>query len=349
MKISAVKAVYPRYRHLAPSWRTHLWQIAVRVETDVGTIGLGCGGGGVAAVEVVNRHFRELLVGRSIDSVEDIRATWDTLYAASLPYGRKGIAVMALSGVDLALWDLLGRAEGRPVHDLIGPSRKDAVRAHATGPDPQWYRELGFTAHKFPHTWTGVEADYDDAVASAVVAREALGPDALIMVDSYMSWTVDVAQEMARRLAEFDIYWFEDVLTPDDLEGQAALRPLVKPVLVAGGEHEFTHHGFSEVARTVALDLWQPDVTWCGGITAALRIVELASDAGVPVVPHRGGEVWGLHVTVATACDDLAEVLQGKRGAPCDRLWLGEPEVVDGAVSPTERPGFGVTLNEALL
>ena len=349
MKITNVKAVFPRYKHVAPSWRTHFWQIVVRVEIDAGKVGLGYGGGGVAAVEVVNRHFRELLLGRSVNSVEDIQTIWDSLYAASLPYGRKGIAVMALSGMDLVLWDLLGKAEGKPVYELIGGLRKARVRAYATGQDTLWYREMGFSTHKFPHKWTGADLDYDNAVASARLARESFGPDAPVMIDTYMSWDADVTREMARRLSEFNVYWFEDVLTPDDLEEQAVLRQTVKPVLIAGGEHEFTHHGFAEVARTGGLDLWQPDITWCGGITAGLRIVEMAMKMGIPVVPPRCGEVWGLHLVVASDCDDLAELLPGKRGEPRDELWLDEPVATEGYISPSDAPGFGVTLNEAML
>jgi L-rhamnonate dehydratase len=349
MKITDVTAVYPKYGYVPASWRTHLWQIVVRIESDAGVLGLGCGGGGIASVQVVNTHFRELLVGRRVESVEDIMATWDALYAASLPYGRRGIAVMALSGVDLALWDLLGKAEMKPVCEVIGGLRKLRVTAYATGGDTIWYRELGFTAHKFSHRWTGVESDYDTAIESAALARETFGPKALLMIDTYMSWDSAVTLEMARRLAEFNVYWFEDVLTPDDTEGQAALRPLVKPTLVAGGEHEFTQHGFAEVARVGALDMWQPDITWCGGITAGLRIVELANRMGIPVAPHRGGEVWGLHLVMASDCEDLAEVLPGSRGTPRDQLWLGEPRVEGGHISPSDDPGFGVTLNESLL
>ena len=161
MIITDINAVYPKYRHVVPSWRTHFWQIVVRVETDAGVTGLGYGGGGSSAVEVVNRHFRELMEGRRLDRVEDIRSIWDDLYDASLPYGRKGIAVMALSGVDLALWDLLGRAEGKPVSDLLGGKTKDLIPAYATGDDPEWYRDLGYTAHKFSHRWTGSPTGYD--------------------------------------------------------------------------------------------------------------------------------------------------------------------------------------------
>ena len=133
MKITDVTAVYPKYRYVVPSWRTHFWQIVVRVETDTGATGFGYDGGGVAGVEIVNRHFRELLMGREINSLPDIIDTWDYLYEQSLPYGRKGLAIMALSGVDLALYDLLAKAENQPVYELLGGARKPSVLAYATG------------------------------------------------------------------------------------------------------------------------------------------------------------------------------------------------------------------------
>ena len=111
MRITDVKAVYPNWTpRPGGAWQSYFWQIVVRVETDTGAWGLGYGGGGPPACQVVNSHLRELLVGRAVESAGDIRDLWDLMYAKSLPYGRKGIPVMALSGVDLALWDLLGRA-----------------------------------------------------------------------------------------------------------------------------------------------------------------------------------------------------------------------------------------------
>ncbi len=349
MKIRSVSAVYPRYRAVVKSWRTNLWQIVVRVETDSGVTGFGYGGGGRAAVEVVDGHFAELLEGRVLDSAADISGLWDELYEASIPYGRKGVAIMALSGVDLALWDALGKAERKPVAELIGGVSKQQVRAYATGADTEWYAELGFTAHKMPHRWTGSPDDYDSAFAAARNAREKFGPDAEIMFDVYMSWDSEVTLEMSRRLSEFRMHWLEDLLTPDDLEANAALRPQVKPTLVAGGEHEFTHIGFADVARTGAYDVWQPDITWCGGITAGLRITEMGVEAGARVVPHRGGEVWGLHLIAASACEELGEVLPGTRDGVRDELWLGEPQANDGYLTINDEPGFGVRLNESML
>ena len=134
-------------------------------------------------------------------------------------------------------------------------------------------------------------------------------------------------------------------MTPDQLDEQEKLKHLVKPILISGGEHEFTHHGFSEVAKSKALDLWQPDITWCGGITAGLRIMEIADSFDIPVVPHRGGEVWGLHLIVASNCLNMAEVLPGTRQGFVDEIWTGEPQHLDGSISPTDKPGFGVSVN----
>jgi L-rhamnonate dehydratase len=349
MKITGVKAVYPRYRHVVPSWRTHLWQIVVRVDTDAGVFGWGFGGAGKAAVEVVNGHLRELLLGREVGSIEDIARLWDELYRASAPYGRRGVGIMALSGVDLALWDLLGKAENKRVCELLGGVQRQSVRAYASGMDIAWYRDLGFGAHKASLKRQGRADDSEQAVAWARRARQLLGPEALLMTDGYMSWDADFTLEMAQVLEPYRIHWFEDVLLPDEVEGQAALRAAIKPVLLAGGEHEFTHYGFAEVARAGALDIWQPDLTWCGGMTAARRIVELAARHAVPVVPHRGGEVWGLHLIAAGACEDLAELVLGGREDERDRVWLGEPKPVEGYLELPEGAGFGVRVNEEIL
>ena len=123
----------------------------------------------------------------------------------------------------------------------------------------------------------------------------------------------------------------------------------MKPVLIAGGEHEFTQYGFADVARAGALDLWQPDLTWCGGITAGIRILELARRHDIPVAPHRGGEVWGLHFIVATECEDMAETMPERWQEPRDLLWFNEPEADRGFIEPSDAPGFGVKLNEAML
>ena len=350
LRITDVSAVYPKWKRLPVGvWQSHFWQIVVRVEADNGVVGYGYGGGGDPACLVVNQHFRELVIGSEIESVDDIRALWDRVYALSLPYGRKGLPVMALSGLDLALWDMLGKSQGRPVYDLLGGLRKPKVRGYATGKELERYRDMGYTAAKFPPGQSASEADLRYTADNARQARTLFGDDALIMTDCYMAWDFETTKLMADALREFDLYWFEDVMTPDHLEEQAALREIVHPINVAGGEHEFTRFGFAQIAKAGALDIWQPDVAWCGGITETLRILNLASQYDVPVVPHRGGEIWGMHVIAATDCVNLAETHPERWEESADELWIDEPRVVDGYLTPLDRPGFGVILNEAML
>ena len=351
MHITDISAVYPRYSGFdATNWRKHLWQVVVRVTIDSGQVGYGYGGGGKASLPIINGHFRELLVGQPINGVADIATIWDSLHYESLPYGRKGIAIMALSGVDLALWDALAKAENTTVAQLIGKVDKPSVNIYATGPDSEWYAELGVAGQKLTHRWNGKQEDYETAINAADSARQTLGRDKLLMFDVYMSWDETVTERMAALLQTFDIYWFEDVLTPDDYDRLAKLRPVVKPVNLAGGEHEFGVKGFVDAADAGAYDIWQPDITWCGGITAGIRIANLASRHGIKVIPHRGGEVWGLHLIAASQhCEDLAELVLGSRGSQTQQIWHGQPELNNGKLEIRDEPGFGVAPNEELL
>lgn len=352
MKIRHIEAIYPRWTRQPQAWQKHFWQIVVRVDSDLGISGLGYGGGGPPAVEVINRHLRHVIDGFPVDSIDDIGRAWDRMYRQSLPYGRRGIAMMALSGVDLALWDLLGKACRQPVYELLGGRRKNDIRAYATtyGRDRFAHcRDLGYTAVKFGAPRPEQTTDVDEAAETAAHLRALLGPAAMVMADYYMAWDVETAQRMAAALGPHGVDWIEDVATPDHLDELALLRGRIKPVRLAGGEHEFSHHDFRHIARAGALDLWQPDLTWCGGITEARRILALADEHDIPVVLHRGGEIWGLHFIAATGCPDLAETMPHRWDTPFDQLWLDEPVVHDGVIAPLDRPGFGVRLNESML
>ena len=127
------------------------------------------------------------------------------------------------------------------------------------------------------------------------------------------------------------------------------IRPFIKPILLAGGEHEFGHYGFADIGKNHSLDIWQPDLTWCGGFTAGKRIMEIAAKYNIPVVPHRGGEIWGLHFIAATSCDDLAETHPDRWHTNANKLWIDEPIPHNGYLSLPDRPGFGVSVNEHML
>jgi L-rhamnonate dehydratase len=344
MKIRSIKAIYPNFNHVENSWRTHLWQIIVRIETDTGVIGWGYGGGGKSSLEIINGHFSEVLEGRELNYLNDISDIWDFLYKVSIPYGRKGIAIMAISGVDLALYDVLGKVESKPVAELIGKVNKEKIRCYATGVDTEWYSEMGFTAQKLPHRWTGAKS-IDQAYKSANSSRSILGNQAEIMFDVYMSWDIEITLRMVEALEDFNIFWFEDILTPDQLEEIRELREKIKPINMAGGEHEFTEYGFREIALTKAYDIWQPDITWCGGITAGMRIMDIAKKYDVSVVPHRGGEPWGLHLIAASDCENFAELVMGQRSSIKDDIWIGSPTPIDGKIELSDKSGFGVEPN----
>ena len=238
---------------------------------------------------------------------------------------------MALSGIDLALWDMLGKAQGRPVYDLLGGLAVDRVRAYATSKEFERDRDTGYTAVKVGTAFFGHDGEADRIVSEVAAARETYGPDALVMTDCGMTWNGDDALDMADRLADYDVYWFEDVLTPDHLDELAALRPRVKPVLLVGGEHNYTHHDFAAIAEAGALDLWQPDITWCGGITAGLRILELARDAGdargaAPRGRDMGAAPAGRHRLRRSGGDDAPPLVSApgravvRRAPPCERV-----------------------------
>ena len=252
MKVTEVQAAYPKWRHLplGGAWQAHFWQIAVRVVTDVEVVGHGYGGG-QPAVHVINDHLSRFLVGRTIGDVGDIAAAWDELYLVSIPYGRGGLAQMALSGVDLALWDALARAERCPVHRLIGPRSKGRVTAYATSGDLELTARYGYSAIKLSHRWRG-KADYDSAAQRLAAARAAFGPAARLMVDCYLSWPVAVAARMAKLLAPYAPYWFEDVATPEHLAELAALRPRVKPRIQVKSARLATDNG-SPLSRSFQL------------------------------------------------------------------------------------------------
>ena len=256
--------------------------------------------------------------------------------------------MMALSGVDLALWDLLGRVRDQPVCELLGGRGTPGVRAYASGLAFETYRDMGFDAVKVFHHWWE-PADYERTEAVIANARETMGPEALVMLDCYMSWDAEIAVAMRERLAPYGVYWFEDILTPDHKHELAELRPKLAPVLSAGGEHEFTLDGYRALAAAGSLDLWQPDVTWCGGLTGALAILELADEKGIPVCLHRGGEPWGLHLIAGSNCLALAELVGPDRQDGTVQPWQGFPELVDGRLHIADRPGFGMEPDPALL
>jgi L-rhamnonate dehydratase len=337
MRITRIRAFQPRTPQDPPDWRTWLGQIVVVVDTDSGVRGYGVGGGGAAGIHVIESVLAPLVLG---EDPREVEALWQRMYHATHAYGRRGLVIMALSGVDNALWDAWGKAEGVSVARLLGGPRQTRIPCYATTPPPPEAVRLGFRAVKLHFTRPCAEAEAIERVAAT---RVTIGADVALFTDLHGHWDLEANLRLAAAFAEQGVGWMEEPLTTDDLAAYAELTRR-SPVPIAGGEHEYTEHGFRELAERGVFSVWQPDATWTGGMTQMRAIYTLAADRGVRVCPHRGAEVWGLHAIAALDAQPLAE---------SPRPWItwlrGHPPIVDGFIELPDRPGFGVDVAPDLL
>jgi L-rhamnonate dehydratase len=350
--IATPMARYPEYRASRRSFGIDvLGTLVVEVEADDGTIGFAVTTGGEPGAWIVERHLARFAEGAK---VTDLARLWDQMYLATLPYGRKGIVLNAISGVDLAMWDLLGKVRGEPVHALLGGPAHDALPCYATGPRPDLAAEMGFIGGKLPLIHGPAEGPegLDRNIETLRDMRQRVGDAFWLAYDCWMSLTVDYATRLAHAGAEHGLKWIEEPLIPDDYWGLAELRRrLPATMLLASGEHEATRYGFQLLVEN-GCDIVQPDLGWCGGLTELLRIAALAEARGKLLVPH-GSSVYSYHFVITRPETPFAEFLMMHPTASevvpmFAPLLLDEPVPVAGclpAAALTERPGFGVRLN----
>ncbi len=349
--IASPMAKYPAYRQSRQSFGINvLGSLVVEVEADDGTSGLAVTTGGEPGAWIVENHLARFVEGAPLTELERI---WDQMFSATLYYGRKGLVLNAISGVDLALWDLLGQWRQEPVYQLLGGSVRDELVFYATGARPDLAKSLGFIGGKLPlHHGPAEGAEgMQRNLGLLALMRDKVGPDFWLMYDCWMSLDLDYATRLAAAAWEQSgLKWIEEALPPDDYWGYADLRRSVpRGLLVTTGEHESTRWGFRMLLEMGCADIIQPDVGWCGGITELLKISALADARGVMVVPH-GSSVYSYHFVVTRHNSPFAEFLMMAPGA--DRvvpmfspLLLDEPLPVNGRMVVPDRPGFGVRLN----
>ena len=316
--------------------------ILVEIKTTGGLTGYGLGGGGSAAVHVIETHLKDLLLKADPANIELL---WDQMYNSSLFYGRKGIAIQAISGIDLALWDLAGKTANLPVYKLLGGKTKDRVPVYLTSKKVELGLDKGIRAYKLPIDSSPHEGKEGmrKAVAEIEAARKAIGPDADLMIDVLCRWNVPYTMEMADRLAPSKLMFIEEPLNPDDLAGYHQLCQKIETTKIAHGEHEYTRYGFENLITRKAAHILQPDITWSGGLTELRRIAALAQAAQLPIIPHRGGSLFGLHFILATPNCNLAESFG--IGEPGNEMMQAmSPKFADGHIYPSDKPGFGLSL-----
>ena len=336
------------------------WMV-VEIETDTGLVGIGNAALSPHVTKaVIEHHLAPMLVG---ENPLDIAYLWERMYRQTLPFGRKGSGMAAISAIDLALWDILGKHTNLPVFRLLGGPIKDRIPVYASrlyaqpldslAAEAEAYRQQGFSMMKLRFGWgpkdglEGIRRNLD----LVRTVRETVGDGVEIMADAYMGWTLDYAKRMLPLLAPYNLRWLEEPLIADDIAGYAELRAM-NVIPISGGEHEFTLRGFRDVVEQRAMDVIQFDINRVGGITQAQKIVALAEAFDISVIPH-AGQMHNYHVVMANIACPMAEYFPKVPVEVGNELfWYifdGEPVAEEGYVSlPEDRPGLGLTLRPDL-
>ncbi len=334
-------------------WRgpfaTQAGALIVEITTDKGLKGYGLGGGGAAAALIIEKHLQHFVIGRDPLDVEDI---WTHLYHITSIYGRRGLVIYALSGLELALVDLCGKIVDMPVYSLITETPRCQIPAYATGPDVGYYAEKGFTACKIPlrNGLAEGEDGFAENIEMIYTARNTVGAEVQLMADIYLRWDVDYTLRFAEAAGDAQLKWIEEPIPLDDYAGMAKLVKAVQPTWIVSGEHEFTRYGFRELLRWKAADMIQPDVSWAGGFIECIRIAQEAAELGIPTWPHQAGTPWGLHLTACLPMPCMAETFGPSRAGVENELYRRlRPTPQDGHFTLDDKPGFGVYIEETLL
>ena len=380
MKIIDIRAIPLSYRCDPPYGSAGGMQAArggllVEVETDAGITGVGeAGVGGGSARHVIETQLRPMLVGEDPLLIEGL---WQKMFARTRQFGRRGIVMNAISGIDIALWDIAGKVAKMPVYQLLGACR-DRVEAYASGGfyqegkstddlagEAEGYRARGFKGMKMkigrnPSTQTHLrhlvanaqqcEVEPEEDIARVAAVRRAVGPKAKLMVDVNCAWSPAVAIEMGRALAPYQLYWMEEPVATDDIDGSARVAAAIATP-IAGYETEIGLYGFRELITRGAVDIVQPDIAWSGGFSECRRIAALAQGYHLMVAPHAFASavtlVASLHFAASIPNGLVLEFDQNPNGLR-DEL-LKEPLRVDGdgMIRLPERPGLGIELDPA--
>lgn len=337
---------YPEFWERRSSWFGEMTAAAVEIVAENGIRGLGFVGGGKGrvAAAILDTHFRGLLVGRDLAAHHTLH---DQLTLASIPYGRGGIVQELISGIDIALWDARGVADGVPCHGLLGGEGvRPQLPVYYTGYDPAALAAFGIRHMKMAIPYGPAHGDdgmrrNEDAVARA---RDMLGAGALLALDIYMAWSVDYTLRMYDRLEPYGIAWLEEPVLPHDYAGYREIRRRVN-TKVSGGEHEYTPEGFRRLIDEGCVDIIQPDIYRAGGPTALRRIADWAIAAGLQLICHGvGAPTYHFLSTLPPSTTPFVEYVDIYRGTTQEWILTDDPRPVHGIISLNDKPGFGYSL-----
>lgn len=345
---------YPRFpnseRHVSFSpWK----RPAVIVTAEDGTWGFGLSLYGPPVTRIINEHLGPNLIGENVMATEKL---WDMMVRLSSAFSPTGMTSYAISAVDVALWDLKGKLLGLPVYELLGGPQKEKIFCYASGFDQEWYMELGFKATKLFSPWgpeQGLEGlnKLEELVAST---REIIGEDVELMLDAWTGYDIEYTVRVAERLRPYRLKWLEDYIPAEDLVGYETVRQRLPWQTLATGEHWYNLAPFAAAAGKRLVDIFQPDVLWCGGITAATKICHLAQANTISVIAHGGMNYpFGQHLSMAMPAITWGERSESVSapGVPLEEMVKlpGTAVIKDGYVRPSDAPGFGLEIDEAWL
>jgi L-rhamnonate dehydratase len=345
VEVANPMSIYPKYKPMRSLFMADdLGPEAVEISTDKGIKGVGYGGPGASFV--IEKHLTKLLIGEDPFNVEQL---WDILWRSTLYYGRKGLVVHAISAVDLALWDIVGNALGMPVYKLLGGQTKERIPGYCTGNDIEQHVEFGFKKLKLaiPYGPADGREGMKKNVELVKRTRELLGPDGEIMLDCWMAFTERYTVELAEMLEPYRVYWMEECLPPDDYAGFGRLNAQIRSTRIVTGEHEYTRYGFRLLLEYEASSIWQPDMSWCGGLSELRHIGALAAAHDILVIPHGGWRGGAPHYLLATTNSPWCEMFMPPPGGPKEVYNRFEEDynITRGPegiyMRPSDRPGFG--------
>ncbi|MBS13071.1 MAG: hypothetical protein CME19_15865 [Gemmatimonadetes bacterium] len=324
-------------------------EVWVKITAEDGTWGLGSCSFGAPSASVIDNVYMPLLEGRDCLATEYLN---DLMWRSIQRLGDAGHATVAKSAVDLALWDLKGKLFDLPVYRLLGGPCREAIDLYATGDDLDWGMELGFKAFKLtnPIQYREGTEGLNRLEGKVAAAREEIGPDADLMLNAVMSYNLDYAVQVAERLRPFRMRWLEEPLIPGDLEAHIALKKACPWMPIATGED---HHGriaFRQLVEHRCVDVLQPDLKWCGGLSEAVKIYTIGEATGIQTIPHGGANTpFGQHFAMAMPESLLAEFWLGSDpGIPLEEANClpGMAVPKDGKLIPSDAPGFGLGIEE---
>src|SRR3954451_7606288 len=361
LKITGVEAIYLRLPQVKEQCDSGQDALIVKITTDAGVVGYGeVDSVPMAAKWAIEGPFshttatglKNVVIGEDPFLTEYL---WHKMYRANIYGGRRGVGVHAMSGIDLALWDIKGQALGLPVWKLLGGGFTSSLRPYAsslfgatpaeTGERPRRFVGQGFTAVKFG--WDPMGRDAETDVALVREARKGLGPDLDLMIDAGLVYDAKTAIQRAKAFEPYNPFWFEEPLLPDDYEGYAKLSA-ASPLRIAAGEEESERKSFVQLMDVGQIDVIQVDLTRCGGFTEGIKIAALAADRGIPVVNHG----FTTYLNVAAALHYLASIPNTlgllefvvEEGTTLRNSITNPIRAVDGRVAVPEAPGLGVDL-----